>query len=271
MSNLETKMDIIPTITEEDIRALVGKQSFQRGQQYFHDEAIFDAFQQGMTLKGHCHGSLPTPYRLQVIFDSTGIIGAICSCPVGRQMLKGYYCKHVAALVLTWREQPEKFTKRDPVETLLERRSKGELIALIAHMLQKQPELEWELLMPPPTDHKRKNTVDPETYRSQVDEAFSNGGREWDAVYGISSDLYAITSIAAAFLKQNDYANAAIIYEVVARETLGYYLSYHDEDGALGRVIKDCVEELSNCLASEQEDEGARQRMIETSFAGCRL
>jgi hypothetical protein len=31
------------------------------------------------------------------------------------------------------------------------------------------------------------------------------------------------------------YANAVAIYEVVATGTLSHYLSYHNEDGALGR------------------------------------
>src|SRR5438270_10698337 len=155
-------MSSIPTISEANIRALVGEQSFQRGQQYFHDGAIFDAFHQGMTLKGHCHGSLPTPYRVQVTFDTAGVTGAFCTCPMGSSMIKGYYCKHVAALLLTWREQPEKFTELDPVETILEQRSKEDLIALITHILQKQPTLEWELLMPVPTAAKRNKPVDPE-------------------------------------------------------------------------------------------------------------
>ncbi len=68
--------------------------------------------------------------------------------------------------------------------------------------------------------------IDTEEYRRQVDEAFRHAGREWDAVYGISSDLYSITETAARFARQRDYTNAAAIYEVVAVRTLSRYLSY---------------------------------------------
>ena len=107
----------------------------------------------------------------------------------------------------------------------------------------------------------------PKSIADQVDEAFQHGGHEWDAVYGISSDLYQITATAARFARQQDYANAAAIYEVVALETLSHYLSYHDEDGALGRVVQDCVEGLGACLESEREDEALREQILEAIFA----
>jgi len=61
---------------------------------------------------------------------------------------------------------------------------------------------------------------------------------------------------------------AAAIYEVVALETLSHYLSYHDEDGALGRVVQDCVDGLGACLESEREDEPSASRFWR-SFLQC--
>jgi hypothetical protein len=58
------------------------------------------------------------------------------------------------------------------------------------------------------------------------------------------------------------YANAVAIYEVVATGTLSHYLSYHNEDGALGRVVQDCVEGLGACLESEREDEALREQIL---------
>src|SRR6266702_6941637 len=101
-------MSTIPVITEQDIRVLAGEQSFQRGERYFRNGAIFNPLRQGMILRAYCEGSRADPYRLQVNFDATGVTGAICSCPMGRQVVKGFYCKHVVALLLTWQEQPEK-------------------------------------------------------------------------------------------------------------------------------------------------------------------
>ncbi len=83
----------------------------------------------------------------------------------------------------------------------------------------------------------------------------------------LPDDLYQITAIAARFARQRDYANATAIYEVVAMETLSHYLSYHDEDGALGRVVQDCVEGMGACLKSEREDEALREQILEAIFA----
>src|SRR5437016_7275244 len=115
----------------------------------------------------------------------------------------------------------------DDIDTILERQSKAQLITLVKQLLQKQPEVEWQLTMPPLPGHKSV-PIDTEAYRSQVDEAFRHAGREWDAVYGISSDLYQITATAARFARLRDYANAAAIYVVVAMGTLSHYFSYHD-------------------------------------------
>src|SRR6266496_1934482 len=120
--------------------------------------------------------------------------------------------------------------------------------------------------MPPLPGHKRV-PVDTNEYRRQVDAAFQHAGREWDAVYGISSDLSTITATAVHFAQQQDNANSAAIYEVVARETLSYYSSYHDEDGALSRVVQACVEGLGTCLENEPDDELLRTQILTAIFA----
>jgi uncharacterized Zn finger protein len=259
-------MTTIATITRHDIRTFVGEHNFQKGQQLAHDGAILNPEQQASTLKAYCYGSLPEPYRVQVTFDGSRINTYLCSCPAGTSVYANRGCEHAAALLLTWIEQPEAFVQTDDIDTILERQSKAQLITLVKQLLQKQPEVEWELTMPPLPGHKSV-PIDVEEYRDQVDEAFQNAGREWDAVYGISSDLYSITETAARFFRQQDYANAAAIYEVVALGTLSHYLSYHDEDGALGRVVQDCVEGLGACLESEREDEALREQILEAIFA----
>src|SRR6266487_2528736 len=259
-------MSTIPTLTEQKIRTFVGEQNFLKGQQGVRDGAIVNPAQQAMALKAYCYGSLPEPYRVQVTFDGSGITAALCSCSADTPTYGTRSCEHAAALLLAWNEQPEAFTQMDDIDTILERQSKAQLITLVKQLLQKQPEVEWQLTMPPLPGHKSV-PIDVEEYRDQVDEAFRHGGHQWDAVYGISSDLYSITETAAHFARQRDYANAALIYKVVARETLGYYLSYHDEDGALGRVVQDCVEGLGACLESEREDEALREQILEAIFA----
>ena len=259
-------MSIVPMLTEKNIRTFVGEQNFQKGQQLVRDGAIINPEQQAMALKAYCYGSLPEPYRVQVTFNDSGITVALCSCSAGTPPYGNRGCEHTAALLLAWNEQPEAFSQTDGIDTILGRQSKDQLMTLIKQLLQKQPEVEWHLTMPPLPDYKSV-PIDTEEYHRQVDAAFGHAGREWDAVYGISSDLYEITATAARFARQRDYANAALVYEVVAMGTLSHYLSYHDEDGALGRVVRDCVEGLGACLESEREDEVLREQILKAIFS----
>jgi uncharacterized Zn finger protein len=94
MANLQTLTKPF-TPTDDDIRTWVGDQSFSRGQRYHRQKAITNPRRQGDTLKAHCFGSAPQPYRVAVTLGKSGIISDRCSCPIGGR------CKHVAALLLT--------------------------------------------------------------------------------------------------------------------------------------------------------------------------
>ena len=252
----------IPKLSEEDVRSHVGSRSFERGYYYFRDGAIFDARCQGMTLKADCEGSQPQPYRVHVTFDPGGIQKAYCSCPVGG----GGYCKHVAALLLTWLYRSSDFREVEELDTALERRSKGELIALIKQMLRRQPELEVLLETPLPTNGKRRAPVDPATYRRQAAAAFRHAGYERDAEEDIADDLDVIVEIGDGFVDQEDYVNAASVYQAVAQEVLSHYGEFEGEGGELGEVVNDCVEGLGRCLASIKDDPVAREGVLHALF-----
>ncbi|HXX77775.1 MAG TPA: SWIM zinc finger family protein, partial [Ktedonobacteraceae bacterium] len=141
-------MSTIPTLTEKNIRAFAGEQNFQRGQQLVRDGAIVNPAQQAMALKAYCYGSLPEPYRVQVTFDSSRINSYRCSCPTGASVYTNSGCEHAAALLLAWTGHPEEFIQTDDIDTILQRQSKAQLMKLLKQLLQKQPEVEWELTMP---------------------------------------------------------------------------------------------------------------------------
>src|SRR5437660_8083011 len=260
------QMTRMPRLTKDSIRRFVGQKNFTKGLQAIGNGALVDPAQQGMTLKAYCYGSLPEPYRVQISCDDTGITTAFCSCSADTVIKGKQACVQLATLLLSCYRQPETFTPMDDLEAILERQSKAQLLTLIKQLLQQQPEMEWELTMPPLSGYKSV-PIDTDEYRHQVDTAFRHAGRAWDAVYGISSDLYTITATASHFAQKRDYANAAALYEVVARTTLSYYLSYHDEDGALGRVVQSCVEGLGTCLERVQGNTKIRQQILAAIFS----
>lgn len=249
-------MNTIPHITEQTIRALVDEASFQRGQNYFRAGNIFDTLRQGMTLKARCQGSLPQAYRVQVTFDDDAIIDNSCTCPLGG------YCKHVAALLLTWLDSPEEFIEQPEVDTLLDQYSKAQLITLIKKMLQRDPDL--EILLPTAGPHQAP--INSEIYRRRVASAFRNAGNEWGAESDIAEELFSIKDIGDSFVQQQDYTNALVVYEAIVTGVIEDYDSYHDEEGEVGGVLNEIVDELSDYLDNVQDDRLLREKIMQVLF-----
>jgi len=136
-----------------------------------------EPLRQGMTLKASCLGSSAPSYRVEVALDEEGIAGAECSCPVGASG----QCKHIAALLLTWLNNPESFAQIADTQTALEERSKPELIALVRQMLQRYPDLEYLLQLPLPIKRTDQTTINPAVIRRQVSHAFGGSSNAFSA------------------------------------------------------------------------------------------
>ena len=114
--------ETLTTIKENDIRTLASSQSFERGAAYYRSGALFNTRCVGDELRGHCHGSGYTPYRVSVRWGPHGIEAAYCSCPYDW----GGICKHLVALLLAGVHTPEVFQAVAPTaERLAEKRRGG--------------------------------------------------------------------------------------------------------------------------------------------------
>jgi len=252
-------MTAIPMITEEDVSDLVGDASFQRGQKYFREDRIFDARRAGMTLKAQCEGSRSSVYHVQAEFDDTGIADVACSCPVGGD------CKHIVALLLTWIARPETFIEQQDIDVLLQQSSKDELIALIKHMLLREPDLESLLA----TISTPNTPVNPQLYRSQVETAFRRAGDDWEDIGYLMEDLQTVEDTAESFIKQRNYASAIAVYDAIVKGLIDHYNEYRNQDAAedLDEVIIECIDGLKQCLGATQGNNSVREQILRTLFA----
>jgi uncharacterized Zn finger protein len=245
-------MSELPSLTESDVRRWVGEASFERGQGYFRRGHILNPRRQGLTLKARCLGSLPRPYRVEVTLGPEGIAAGDCSCPVGA----GGHCKHAAALLLAWLDDPAAFPEVEELEKALEQHSKAELIALIGKIVARYPDLEMWLEPPTPGDAG----VNPDTIRRQVKNVFSSVGYEWGEAYDIAQDLQDLVDAGDGYAQRDDWRSAAVVYQAVAQETLDNYSMFQDEEGSLGDVVNRCVAGLGQCL--EATDDSARRETL---------
>src|SRR5206468_7370725 len=97
-----------------------------------------DLRREGETLKARCRGQSGGPYRVRATLKEGAVTEADCSCPVG----DGGHCKHVAALLVAWQEEPGAFREVAALGAELERLDRADLLALLRHLLRRRPELE---------------------------------------------------------------------------------------------------------------------------------
>lgn len=244
-------------ITERAIRTWVGDRSFSRGQQYHKQGAVTSPWQQGDILKAKCWGSTPQPYHIWVQVTPDGIESGTCSCPVGADGR----CKHVAALLLCWLHEPDSFQEVEPLEKVLHRREKDDLILLIRQMIARQPDLEEMVYLAPPTTPDSPAVINPDLIRRQVEQSLRHGdyGHEYyGAAQAIAHELLAILQQGDVYGERGDWANASIIYRTVLAELQGQRHQIYDHDGDLGSVFWQGSAKLGTCL---QEIEQAESRL----------
>ncbi|MFZ0544015.1 MAG: SWIM zinc finger family protein [Candidatus Promineifilaceae bacterium] len=243
----------INTLREAIIRSRVGEKSFSRGKQYYEEGAIISPWMQGDILKAKCWGSSPHPYRLWVRLGPDGIEGGECSCPVG----SGGYCKHVAALLLTWLHESESFQEVEPLENGLGKRDKADLILLIQKMIARYPDLEEMVYVTPAGTASATTSVNPDLIRRQVEQAIKHGdyGHDYGAAAGITDELETIMQQANPYRERDDWLNAAVIYSTVLERLLWQYDNIYDHDGDLSAVFWEGSERLGECLEEIQQPE----------------
>lgn len=231
-----------PQLAEEEIRPWCTERSFERGEHYYWRRTIRDPLRQGGTLRALCEGSRHEPYRVTAELDEQGIAWADCSCPYDW----GGYCKHIAALLLSWVHSPQEFAVVPETEELLDRMTREELVEGTKAMLEREPYLLHLLERREALSTAREIPIDPEVYRRQVAYALGRSV-DWDERFAFASERRDIRRTADQFRKADDWANAWTVYKAIAEETMHHYGEIHDE-GEVASVIAECTEGMVNCL-----------------------
>ena len=123
-------------ITEDDILAKFTERSFERGRDYYDSGLVELVVQRGNRLFAEVLGSECLPYHVGVALRD-GDFSASCTCPYDW----GGYCKHIAAVLLTFIHDRELVMERAPIEEMLSKLDTGELRALVVRMVESDPEL----------------------------------------------------------------------------------------------------------------------------------
>jgi hypothetical protein len=249
-------------LSERAVLDWVGPAEVRKGRPYAEGGAVLDPVAQGTALKARVQGTADRPYRVWARLAGGRVVEADCSCPVGA----GGRCKHVAALLLAYHDNPDGFTALEDVDANLRKRDKAELIALIKQMLRKAPELE-SLLAAPVPGGKRQAVPSPDVYRRQAAAVLRGVPRyeEW-AGEEAARELESIVETGEEFEEAGDHATAAAVYQGVTAAVLDdeYDLLAGDDgpDGVPGRLAAG----LLRCLDREPAGCPRRESLFQSLF-----
>jgi superfamily II DNA or RNA helicase len=94
--------DTLSTLSDRGLRRLLGARTFLRGLEYARRRVVEDIQILDSAAQGQVRGSDPDPYTVKVTVSPEGIKSE-CNCPVFAKSQQ--HCKHVAALLITVRDQ----------------------------------------------------------------------------------------------------------------------------------------------------------------------
>ncbi len=234
----------LPRITRDMVQAWVGERSYGRGGAYYRDGRVGYPRRRGREIRAQCQGSVPTPYQVQVMLGQTGIWSARCTCPVGDDG----HCKHVAATLLAWIEEPARFIPEPDLRTTLMALSHEELVGLAEMMIRRYPDLEGLLVRVYASDDTATEGVHPRGIRREVErvlrETAHAGGERARA-----ARLDDILDGAHIRLRGGSVNDAATIYVTLATTIMANWETYPDEESVHVGVLDSCIEGLGRCLA----------------------
>lgn len=106
--------DALSTLSDRGLRRLLGARTFLRGLDYEKRKVVEDVGVNESTAHGRVKGSDPDPYEVTIRLGGEGITSH-CTCPAFQKT--GQHCKHVAALLITVRNQARAQLPRREAQT----------------------------------------------------------------------------------------------------------------------------------------------------------
>jgi uncharacterized Zn finger protein len=121
-------------LKENMIRDIFGDTTFLKGFDYYNHDYVSNTVKIDDILYSQVMGSSAKPYEVRAFINDSET-STKCTCPVG------FMCKHGAALLLKWVNEPSSFVDADKFMLSLEKMSKSEIISIIKKILKQNPSL----------------------------------------------------------------------------------------------------------------------------------
>jgi hypothetical protein len=254
-------MDHIPLLSELEVQDIVGEENFTSGQEYLQTCSIRGMYRDSNALYAECVEAPEITFHVKASFQNKISQNPFCSC----YSLENHPCIHISAMLLYWADFPEKFEKLEKIETLLENRSKEDLLQLLSKVLNYHRSLKRLIRSLVDYGEVTKNAAD-ESYIFQVSEIFHRVGLAWNVDTQLYKDLRTVKLLGDELRGKGDYCGALSIYDALCMGILNNYLSLFDEGGELVDLVQDCIFNMNELLENEKNDVKLRKLVLSNLF-----
>ncbi|WP_229881085.1 SWIM zinc finger family protein [Streptomyces alanosinicus] len=247
---------------EDDLRALAGPRSFERGRGYLAEVTAVEVGDGWITAT--VHGT--EAYQAELTLDGPDGLAGECDCPYG---VEGNFCKHLVALGLTVLAEPEAVprqrgrarTRAQELDAWLAARSKDELLALVREQIADDRQLARRLELRAASAHGDLAEV-----RARIRELLDTapfaryGYVEYADAHAYGEQASQAVSAIAALTAAGRPADATSLCREAMRLLSEGQDAIDDSDGHLGRIGAALAEaHLNACRAARPDpDETAR-------------
>ncbi|MFQ3613687.1 MAG: SWIM zinc finger family protein [Cyanobacteriota bacterium] len=205
-------------LSEALIRQNTAPRVLERARNLVSDGSILQLHERGEQIHARVQGSEFTPYEVVFTFGSGNRVDASCTCPYE----DGGWCKHCAAVALSYLHNPQEIEKRPSVEELLQPLDSTQLRQLIQALIQGESyllrQVERLLVTIVPTAAPLRGKINPSPYRQQMRELLDETLQAWE--YADESDplqdgLPELLEPVKALLAKGDPENAMVILQAI--------------------------------------------------------
>ena len=238
-------------LNENIIREIFGDTTFLKGLDYYNHGYVSNSVKIGEILYSQVIGSSAKPYEVRAFINDTET-STKCTCPVG------FMCKHGAALLLKWVNEPSSFVDADKFLLSLERMSKSEIIRIIEKILKQNPSLITEFSM----EKEEKPEINPEAISEKIGWVV-HGELDyyhlWDAIHSLEE----IKNTADMLKEKGSYKNASEVYLALVRGAVtAYEEGIDDSDGGMGDFASQCIHDFNECM-DQIDDISYKNKILE--------
>ncbi len=259
-------MQLINHLDRTFIQNYVGLLTFQRGEEYAKSGAIRQGKWKHHLLSALCQGREFNPYHVEVLFDQEGIEHSYCSCPVGG----GGKCKHVVALLLTWLENPERFTQWEELREHLTHYQMSDLLELI-DLLEAESEKSFEIIQAFQKNLSATKSPRLAKYTQQIEEAFHPSEFPWyhpeeGEAAEIAFKLDKIRADLQDFFKEGPLKESIYLERYFIQKVLDYVEEHSDPWNYFQFPLNGSISRLNQALFLLKDQPDLRLKIFQTLF-----